>query len=205
MRYLFSLLLVYLGLSLCMYSPASGQSLGTMEEFDTPVGTRLYYAVIAKGKAYGFFAKVLTFKWNKEVGVQWKTNEWGGNKEGEITLTKQATQYSGEIITTFEPNIRLIYSEQTAFWVSKKIYNALTQSWGAEIKTGEIKDFFSCVERDRFALSLDNQPVYVPCLKAKTQNGGSIWILDNRDAPLILKLDMGFEMELMTVLTREEE
>ncbi len=204
MRIFFRLVFLYSGLFL-LFLPVSGQSLETMEVFDTPDGTRLYYAVIAKGKAYNFCVNVLSFRWNKEVSFKWETGVWGGKKTGEVVLTKRSNMLSEEILTSFEPNKKILYDNETAIWVSKKIYNALTQSWGAEIKTGGISSFFSCVEHDKFAVSLDDRPVYVPCLKAKTKDGGSIWILDNRDSPLILKLDMGFEMELMTALTGREE
>ncbi len=180
------------------------QNLNVMETFEVPAGSQLFYAVSAKGKTYGFKITVKASSSSKESVFEWETDRWGGDKKGKVILEKKARASATEVLNAFYPNQTKTYSTQTALWVSKRIYNALTESWGTEITIGEIRGLFSCVQRDIYAVSLDEEPVYVPCISATTPNGGSICIMDSRENPIILSISMGFEMELMTAYSDNE-
>ncbi len=123
---------------------------------------------------------------------------------GTIVVTGWALDNSAKMYNYFSPSEeKEVLTEETSVWVSNYVFNAASKGEGVTIFTGESDVYFEPIGNDTYTFTVDGQPTKADAIVLADEDGQNhkIWILDNADNPLILRMDIEFSVALQNVLT----
>jgi hypothetical protein len=90
-------------------------------------------------------------------------------------------------------------------WVSYKVYHALKAKEPILVNCGETDTYerLSFIKNTTYKIRLNDSTVRLPALYAETETGNKYWILDDPENPIILKMTIGFNIQLENIMTKE--
>jgi hypothetical protein len=175
---------------------------GISQEFQTRKwiknGTKLTYQVNYYGAKYKIVISKLLLS-DTSVSFDYEMVE-GAAKMGFVEMNKIALDSAIVINTSFAGGA-LKLKTKTAFWVSKRVYKALDKKYQIMIDAGPGNEYINAKSKDSIEVLLNdkNTKVFLPIIYAETSNGNKFWILDDPKRPIIVKMDIGWQMNLMLI------
>ncbi len=161
--------------------------------------SKLTYNVNVMGSKYDFIADVI--QTGPEIVFGWKmTLENRTDKEGTLTISEEAAQTATEMYNYFE-NGEINLTDKTSVWMSRAAFSSLRTGNATELNTGSGAKLFY-----RKKAGADNQikingydrPLNV--IYAESEDGSEkLWILNNPNMPVILKMDLGWTIEIVSI------
>lgn len=186
---------------LCCFSPSLiAQNISDLDAFEKAVkpGTQLIYDVAVQDKHYTL---TITLKQvGNEVSFDWITGD-PDNKSGSVAMSANALQNAVAINSTLKSgDVKL--DNETAFWISKKIFNDIANTAQASLKLNGATDTATNLGNTigEFNFNMNGNLMAIPGweLTGGPDNKYTIDILESK-IPLIYKIDMGFSMILTEV------
>ena len=162
------------------------------------------YEVIFGGQTYDF--RVTNPKVDMDNGVSFKyklTGDAGTN--GTVSMSKEAIASAHEQMNKFGKD-RYELTDRTSVWISKEVFNELKTTGSSMINANDWvgQREFTVVSSDGvddyYSVSVDDQFKYIRCIKVEAKDGEQLWINDDANNPIILKMNVDFSIELKQVL-----
>lgn len=94
-------------------------------------------------------------------------------------------------------------NKETSVWVSNDVFNGLKSNKKIMLNTGKGEKVFESKEKTIIkAILNDTSIIVIPVLYVTTENEDEIlWIHNNKDNPIILKMNLSFNIELKEIHT----
>ena len=186
---------VFLILSFFLFSCASMGNLAKLG-VNFIEGSDLYYQVKQESNEYPFTLNMNHFT-ESTISFDWELDNNRSN--GAVFMSEEALNSATDLMNYFIGG----YSElddKTSVWVSKKVFNDIKE--GKKVKIGldgGNYDIFSLFGKDQYAFKNKkaDQKITIPILILKGENNNQIWIADDFDNRLIVRMDVGFEIHLI--------
>lgn len=172
----------------------------------TPNMRRTYiYAVNFNGQDYDFRVSNPKVDMNNGVTFKYKlTGEVG--YAGTVTMSKEAITTAHDQMNKFGAE-QVDLTEQTSVWISKEVFNEFKTKGSSMIDANEWKgrrEFTLVSEPDSedtwYPVEVDGETKYLRCIKVEDKDGNELWINDDENNPLILKMNVDFTIELKSLL-----
>lgn len=171
----------------------------------TPTPARTYiYNVNFQNRDYDF--RVSSPNVNMDEGASFRFKMTGDNSiTGKVIIGKEALATAHDQNNNFT-NGDLSLTDKTSVWVSKEVFKELKEkgssvmgadSWGA--KEYSVVDNNS-TDSKYYPVNIDGENLYIKCIKVVSEDGQEIWIADDAENPLILKMNISFVIELKEVI-----
>ncbi|MGC4101278.1 hypothetical protein [Ferruginibacter sp.] len=134
----------------------------------------------------------------------------GTDMNGHIKLTKAAMATAMAQNNYFGPRLKnATLTDKTTVWVSQQVYTDLAKKGKATMDVGNGAEEFTVVtdkegeaEKESFkdAIKVKGVEKTVTTLHVKNADGSrQLWILNNQQNPVIIKMDLGWSITLKTV------
>jgi hypothetical protein len=163
----------------------------------------LVYEVTQNGSAYHF---EVTIKEIREAIVF----DWGMPEKdisGEITLEKQAREQATAYQNYFSDSSEKVFTDTATVWLSRKNYNELKKGNTILTLDNNGAERFDKKENGTLNIIYKGKPMTLKMFR--TDNGKTntdqrqIWVLDQAAQPLIVKMNLGFTIELKEIKSLE--
>ena len=167
--------------------------------------TTLNYTVAGHGQ-YEFLVDVKEID-NEGIQFDWEMTNSPDNK-GSIVLEAGALESSFRQHNRFSAGEDRVFTDRLTVWVSRAFFQKISEGEVAVLETENTRGDFMLIDEQSFVYKSDSQWVHVDVLVVQaTEFSGdtygaesrTLWILKNIDNPLILKMDMGWTIELQSV------
>jgi hypothetical protein len=155
-------------------------------------GTTLTYQVTVRSKQYNFIIRDLILDSN--YTFNWEMTE-PNNMTGSVVMGRQALDTATTQQNTFQAGENML-TDRTTVWVSKKVYNAIKKKKPVRIDSGSGKTELIFKEKQDYTFTLNGSETSVKVLFAETNSANKFWILDDKENPLILKMNLGWTVIL---------
>jgi hypothetical protein len=191
---------VFVAFLFLITSYCSAQNIADLETFEKNVkpGTQLIYDVSTKLKDYKLTLTIK--KLGDEIVFDWKTSD-PDNKAGTITMSAGATQNAAALVTELKPGDAKLDNE-TAIWISKKIFKDVATTAQAVLKLNGVADTVTTLSNTigEFNFNLDGNLMAIPGweLSGGPDNKYIVDVLESK-FPLIYKLNLDWSMILTEV------
>jgi len=162
-------------------------------------GSLLNYHLTGPGMEYDFNLSNLTI--DKEVAFGWEMTE-PMNFKGKVKMTENALKESNTIENYFSDGSDQTMSDKTTVWFSKKLYDGLKNKKATEIYIDGNAETLNFKSEEKYKIKIDDAENEIEVLYGETDKGSKFWILDDSKNPLIIKMTVGFTIELKTVKTK---
>jgi hypothetical protein len=173
----------------------------------TPTMQRTYiYEVVFNEKTYDF--RVTNPKVDMDNGVSFKyklTGDVGYN--GTVNISKEAIATAHDQMNKFGKDTYEL-TDRTTVWISKEVFNELkttgssiinANDWAGSREFTVVTNEYD-INDDFFTVKVDDQDKYIRCIKVEAKDGEQLWIKDDPNNPIILKMKVDFSIELKQVL-----
>ena len=170
-----------------------------------PDAQRTYiYEVIFQGTTYDFRVTNPKVDMGKGVSFKYKmTGDVGIN--GVVNISKEAIDTAHVQMNRFS-NGNKDLTEETSVWVSNAVFNELKTKGesfiSASIFSAQVFEVVS--ENDPFyTVKVDDEVKYIRCIHIVSKSGDDsqeLWINDDPENPIILKMKLDFSIELKQIL-----
>lgn len=161
-------------------------------------GSTLYYKVTTPDKKYDFIAGDL--KLDKDLAFSWSMSEPVKSK-GKVFMASGAINEATSVINYFKDGTSQNLETETTVWLSRKVYKSLKSQTSTDISIDGTKETLKYAGTEKYTFTLDGEAVTIEVLKATTPTNNKLWILDNPEFPLIIKMELAFTIELVKVFT----
>ena len=171
-----------------------------------PTMQRTYiYEVFFNDMKYDF--RVSNPKVDMDNGVSFKYKLTGDvGYDGTVNISKEAIATAHDQMNKFgKETIEL--NAKTSVWISKEVFNEFKTNGYSSINANDwegTKEFEVVSEKNSddsyFPITVDDEIKYVKCIKVLAKNGEELWINDDANNPIILKMKVDFSIELKQVL-----
>lgn len=159
-------------------------------------GTRIAYEVDYRGETYDFI--VYIEKRDREgIRIRYSMTD-DARTHGMIMLTSDALKESRAQNNYFNGS-DLYLNASTTVWVSEKVYSELKDQKYSRIDPGEGEEKFNLTGEAKMDLPFGDKLKKVKVLIAESESGKSYWILDDKKNPLILKMNLGWKIDIKRV------
>ncbi|MBS1511126.1 MAG: hypothetical protein JST86_09810 [Bacteroidetes bacterium] len=138
--------------------------------------------------------------------------DWGmtNGNDGHINITKEAMESAAAQNNYFGPKLKnATLTNQTTVWVSRQVFTNLSKKGTATMDVGNGPEVFTVVknkdddaETESFkdAIKVKGTEKTLLTLHVKNEDGShQLWILNNLQNPVIIKMDLGWTIVLKTV------
>lgn len=179
--------------------------------YDEPANKKYtyHYRLEFYGEEYDFYVSDALVDMNKELSFHFKMTD-DEETEGNLKITKEALTNAYEQQNGFESG-NMTLTDKTSVWVSKKVFNELKEKGEAVMKVDPTKEATTFkiipafdIYGNFFATKVNGQELYIPCISAESTDGTqTIWITDNPENPMILKMSILFNIELVNIETND--
>jgi hypothetical protein len=158
------------------------------------------YLVNFAGINYDFVVYINSLYPN--LKFNWAMN-YPTRKKGDVEITKEAMDEATEQQNYFLGGSSDYLSNTTTVWVSKAIYNALKTKQPIEINADGNSEMLEYIRDYEYETVLNDEVIFLPTLYAESDRGNKLWILDNPDNPIILKMVLEWNIEIGSIETKE--
>ena len=163
------------------------------------------YEVYFNDMKYDF--RVSNPKVDMDNGVSFKyklTGDVGTN--GTVNISKEAIATAHDQMNKFGKET-LELNNKTSVWISKEVFNEFKTNGYSSINANDwegTKEFQLVSEKNSedsyYPVTIDDEIKYIKCIKVLAKNGEELWINDDVNNPIILKMKVDFSIELKQVL-----
>jgi hypothetical protein len=170
-----------------------------------PTMQRTYiYEVIFGGQTYDF--RVTNPKVDMDNGITFKyklTGDVGYN--GTVSMSKEAVESAHDQMNKFGKD-KYDLTDRSTVWISKEVFNELKTTGSSMINANDWvgQREFTVVSSDGvddyYTVKVDDEEKYIKCIKVEAKDGEQLWINDDPNNPLILKMKVDFSIELKQVI-----
>ncbi|NNV57165.1 tetratricopeptide repeat protein [Limnovirga soli] len=183
-------------------------------EFAKPIlasGTKYTWAVENNGSEYNFSVTLSNADIQKELHFNWEMTN-STDMTGEVSIGKEALANATILNNYFKGGMGLqVMNDATStVWISKASYQSLIDNNETGLDVGEGMENFTVVADDEFEeddarfeqrVNLgDNNDKLLECIHITNEEGSrQLWILKNSANPLIVKMDLGWTIELKKI------
>ena len=157
-------------------------------------GTQFYYTVSYGDYEYDFYINLNSFDREDGFSFDWYLD----NNRGSVFMKAEALKSAMALHNYF--NVATItLSDKTSVWISEKMFQAIKTGKPVEIDLGKEKQTFTLKRKDiyTFKHKVFGEKIQVPILVISTSdNEKEIWIIDNIENSLIVKMNLEFKIKL---------
>jgi len=161
-------------------------------------GTKLTYHLVSDNSAYDFIVSDL--KIDEKISFKWNMTE-PASISGSVIINKNALDNATNIVDDFSNGSSLIMDDQTTVWLSRLIYKNIKDQKPVDVKFDGNPETIKFKSNEKLKINVDGTDKEVNVLYAETQSGHQLWILDDNINPLIIKMQLGFTIELKSVVS----
>jgi hypothetical protein len=144
------------------------------------------------------FVAVVFFISDRSAGLAWRTVEvpYSGFRR----IAQTALAKCGQLSTTYEDEEMVTKREATSLWVPRSFYNEVKRNGRSQLKVdGGAALEFRFSKNITVAMPIDGSTYNLPVM-VLTVGRGEMWVLDDKDCPLIFKASLpGFTMALKSL------
>ena len=172
------------------------------QEFKITKGMCLRYNVSSEGENYKMYVIL------KEVFPQVKF-DWIIMKSpcirGSISMSTDAWKTADKQNNLFDPGDQKL-SDQSCIWVSQYIFSSLKNNGEVKMTPDQIEKHYIRKAYKDLSVMVDGKPMNIHTLYTESDDStkDKFWINDNKNSPVILKMDFGFKMELYEIRSVSE-
>jgi hypothetical protein len=172
------------------------------ESLNVKPGDKLIYEVNFRGDVYNFEVTLKTFDEN-EISFNYKMPSKGNSAN--IIITNIAVKSATTYYNYFNGQDQK-FADKSTVWLSRKNFNEL-ESGKTGMDVGSGSDVFERKEDASFSFKYNGKEITVNGFR--TDNGKSnldqrqLWILNNKSNPLILRMNLGWTIELKEVTSAQ--
>ncbi len=163
-------------------------------------GTRLEYAVDYYSMKYDFHPIIRRFS-DQGIEVDWSMTI-SPDMKGSFAITDSALQSAIDQHNIFKPGQQMVLDDKTSIWVSKAVYHTLREGTALRMSTGNGPKTFRMLGHEKFTVHLgdagEKKAVQVMVVQSDDKEE-TLWIADNPDNPMIVKMDIGWSIELKRI------
>ncbi len=142
-----------------------------------------------------------------ENGVSFKYKLTGGvGYEGTVDISKEAIATAHDQMNKFGSEKEYL-TDKTSVWISKEVFNEFKTKGYSSINANDYEattEFQLVSEKNSddsyYPVTIDDETKYIKCIKVIAKNGEELWINDDANNPIILKMKVDFSIELKQVL-----
>lgn len=161
-------------------------------------GSVMTYHVLNVTKEYDYIVSDLVL--GLDVAFKWKMTD-PVNYKGNITIHDAAIDTAMKMVNYFEDNSSLNMTNSTTAMFSRKAYKQLISQQSINVTVDKDSETIIFDRYENYPIEVDGVKQDVEVMFAKSESGKKFWILDNPKYPLILKMELGFTIDLRTVVT----
>jgi len=162
-------------------------------------GNTLTYHLENEGTAYDFIVSELVM--DKNISFRWKMTE-PANITGTVKINKKALDKATNLVDEFSDLSALVMDNETTVWVSRKIYKSLKTPKPITVKFDGKAETLTFKSNEKLKVKVNEGVQEVNVLYVESDKGHQLWILDNDKNPLLIKMQLGFTIELVKVATK---
>jgi hypothetical protein len=161
--------------------------------------SKLTYNVNANGAKYDFIVEVI--QTSPEIVFEWKmTLDNRSDKQGTLTISEDAAKSAIDMYNSFQ-NGEINLTDKTSVWMSKAAFGSLRTGAATELNTGSGAKLFYRKKTDtntQIKMKGSNKPLNVIYAESEDKSE-KLWILNNPYMPVILKMDLGWTIEIASI------
>jgi hypothetical protein len=177
----------------CFCHSVHSQESGNIPTLD--IGSKLTYKVNFRGMKYDFIIDLKQLE--PRIIYDWRMTI-ADDKKGTVTMQPEAIATATKQYNYFDKdNINL--TDATCVWVSKSVFASLKEGKPTVMNSGNQEKTFL-----KKALPAGTEPAAgnkkIDCIYAESEDGTEkYWIMNNPEFPLILKMDLGWQIAIDTI------
>ena len=180
---------------------------GFAQEFTPPVlfklnkGDKLVYDVRHKGDLYYYTVEII--ECGPKFIYKWEMGE-PKNKKGTVEIKSKAMNQAMKITTRVKPDEHLLLEDACILWISKSLLKSLANNTQPEITIDETTgNKMALMQKNNFTFRYKGAALTSEILEVSNQQKffdlKQFSVLNNPENPLIVKLNMGFTVELIEI------
>lgn len=164
-------------------------------------GDKLVYDVRHKGDLYYYTVEII--ECGPKFIYKWEMGE-PKNKKGTVEIKSKAMNQAMKITTRVKPNEHLLLEDACILWISKSLLKSLTNNTQPEITIDETTgNKMALMQKNNFTFRYKGAALTSEILEVSNQQKffdlKQFSVLNNPENPLIVKLNMGFTVELIEI------
>ncbi|HBG70382.1 MAG: hypothetical protein A2W93_15660 [Bacteroidetes bacterium GWF2_43_63] len=184
-KMLFPVLLIFLSMAMNLNAQES-----TKEITITP-GAKISWNL---SLGYPFNITVNSVK--PDFSFKW---DMGGDETGSVTLTAKALKKATKMFDYFKKGTDITKEDETTVIFSKALFKKLKAGKSTEMSLDGINQNIRFVQNSTMKVLIDGTESSLPIIYAETDKACKFWIWDNASLPLILKMEMGWTLEITSI------
>lgn len=157
--------------------------------------TKMTYDVKTKNSSYQFVAEITNLK--PDIAFNFAMTD-SKNTKGNVKISAEAFQTAVKFNNYFSSG-ELILTDMTSVWVSKTVYSSLKKAQDIMVDFGDGLVNLKYIKKDRMTFLINGTNSLYSVIYAETESGQKMWILDDGENPIILKMDLGWTIEIKSV------
>lgn len=162
-------------------------------------GTTLTYDVKYLETNYQFIVKIINLK--PDVVFTWEMTEPQSSK-GKVNMSKEALATAVKQNNFFKSG-ELFLTDMTTVWVSKKVFSSIKKGKPILIDLLNEEANLKFIKLEKKSFLIDGiKTKNIEVLYAETDLNHKYWILNCPEFPIILKMDLGWSIDLKSVETK---
>jgi hypothetical protein len=162
-------------------------------------GTVLTYDVKYLETKYQFIVKIINLK--PDVVFSWEMTE-PQNSKVKVNMSKEALATALKQNNFFKSG-ELFLTDMTTVWISKKVFSSLKKEKPILIDLLNEEANLKFVKLEKKTFLIDGiKTKNIEVIYAETDLNQKYWILDSPEFPIILKMDLGWSIDLKSVETK---
>lgn len=163
------------------------------------------YAVNFKGDKYNFYvSNILLLDYYASFNYVMDNDN---QTRGEVLMSEDAYANATDLYNYFSGG-KVTLDKQTSVWLSQKLFKEIKEKGKVVMSTDKsspktYKVVKAKKDADKYyKVHVNGEYRNIPCIQIVSEDGSQkLWITDNPENPIILKMDIGFSIELFSVST----
>jgi len=132
------------------------------------------------------------------ISFNWKMTD-PMNYKGKVKMSSEALDTASAMNNFFSDNSSLDLTDKTTVWVSKKVYKALKKGKSVSIDASLGREKLTFKSAEKLTANYNGKSESFDVLYATTDSGNKFWILDDSSNPLIMKMSIGWTIEMKDI------
>lgn len=128
--------------------------------------------------------------------------DMGGDETGSVTLTAQALKKATKMFDYFNKGTDITKEDETTVVFSKALFKKLKAGKSTEMSLDGINQNIRFVQNTTMKVMVDGAETTLPVVYAETDKSCKFWIWDNSALPMILKMELGWTLEIVSINTK---
>jgi len=160
--------------------------------------TKLTYHINYNAIEYDFILD--SIKATNDISFQWKMTD-PMNYSGKVKIMKQALDTATTFYNFFADSSNIILDNKTTVLVSKKVYKAIKKGGSIKVDPGLGREKLTFKSAEKISAKFNGNTKSFDVLYVVTDSGNKFWILDDPANPVIMKMYLGWTIEIKEIIT----